>query len=414
MALSSFSFVNQDSFGTDLIHSGNSQFKLAGKNADLQHAVETIDTLARFEEIEDEWNDLFDRASKPKQVFQTFNWHWHWCRHFLKENDASLRIIGVWSGERLVMIWPLIIVRTMGVRQLKWMGAPVSQYGDILVDGRLGDSVLIEQVWSYILQNVKVDLIALEKVRGDSPIAALLKAHGAIITECQEAPYLDLASAENYDLYEKRYSGRSRKNRRRHRRRLGELGEIKFKVVETGEEAGALIQKTIDIKRDWLQAKNLVSRAYGDAAFDAFFNDVARSKNHPCGCMVAVISSAGKPIAMDVGFHTGDNFVAHIGAYDLEYERYSAGSLVTEDMLRDCFGRGISQFDFLAPNADYKKSWADGSVTVCDYDFPLDGRGYLYAKGINWFLRNSVKKILGSSPAFLRKIVRPIFSVAGF
>ena len=30
-----------------------------------------------------EWNDLFSRAGRDTQPFQTFNWNWHWANHYL-------------------------------------------------------------------------------------------------------------------------------------------------------------------------------------------------------------------------------------------------------------------------------------------------------------------------------------------
>ena len=38
---------------------------------------------AAFDALEAEWNALFDRAGRPAQVFQTFNWNWHWANHYL-------------------------------------------------------------------------------------------------------------------------------------------------------------------------------------------------------------------------------------------------------------------------------------------------------------------------------------------
>ena len=26
---------------------------------------------------------LFERAGRPTQVFQSFNWNWHWANHYL-------------------------------------------------------------------------------------------------------------------------------------------------------------------------------------------------------------------------------------------------------------------------------------------------------------------------------------------
>ena len=185
-------------------------------------------------------------------------------------------------------------------------------------------------------------------------------------------------------------------------------------MVQTGEEARQLVAQTISVKRDWLKARGLASRAFSDQRFDAFFSDVASSKARPCGCLVSVITSNSKPVAYDVGFQTGSNYVAHIGAYDHEFERFSPGSLLTEDLLRGSYDLGIKTYDLMAPRADYKMSWADDCVAMCDYAYPCNTLGYLYARGIIWFARNAMKKTLEHLPEGMRRLTRPVFRIAGY
>ena len=234
MALSNSYFDHTNRADTKMKQSDLSRFEMSGEFNQFEIAIETIDTFDRFEELEDDWNKLFARNARPANVFQSFNWHWHWARNYLGENTKSLRIVAAFSGDELVMLWPLVISKSMGVRQLTWMGAPVSQYGDILIDRKIEGHGMIEAVWSYISNKLKVDVIALEKVRSDAQVSAVLSAKKTIVTGCMKAPYLDLASAENYAEYEKRYSKKARKNRRRHRRRLAEIGRLEYKLVETG------------------------------------------------------------------------------------------------------------------------------------------------------------------------------------
>ena len=413
MALSSSYSDQTHKNASKSMQSNLSRFETSGEFDTPEIAVETIDGIERFEELEAVWNELFARAAEPKNVFQSFNWHWHWARHYLKKDDQSLRIVAVWCGDDLIMVWPLVMTTALGVRQLKWMGAPVSQYGDILVDRKFASAEIIEPVWQYIARHIKTDVISLEKVRADAQIAPLLKAGKSVVTGCMDAPYLDLASAENYAEYEKRYSSKARKNRRRHRRRLGEQGDVQCSILETGEDARATVAEAIALKRDWLKAKGLVSRAYSDTRFDAFFADVAGSTDHPCGCLISVLKCGSEAVAYDIGFKAGTNYVVHIGAYNHEYEKVSPGSLLTEDFLNECYDLDIETYDLMAPSASYKMSWADDCVSLCDYAYPLNTRGFLYAKGILWFLRNAIKKTLKHTPVKLLQTMRPVFRLAG-
>jgi hypothetical protein len=47
--------------------------------------IEIVSTRAGFDALETQWNALFQRAARADQVFQNFNWLWHWANHFLNE-----------------------------------------------------------------------------------------------------------------------------------------------------------------------------------------------------------------------------------------------------------------------------------------------------------------------------------------
>ena len=56
--------------------------------ADFEAAPEActfalITDRAGFDALETDWNDLFWRAGRGSQIFQTFNWNWHWSNHYL-------------------------------------------------------------------------------------------------------------------------------------------------------------------------------------------------------------------------------------------------------------------------------------------------------------------------------------------
>src|SRR5712691_8992863 len=76
---------------------------------------------AGFDALEQEWNALFARAGRPCQIFQTFNWLWHWANHYL-DGGTELTVVTGRQDGRLEIVWPLVATRVAGVRQLSWMG----------------------------------------------------------------------------------------------------------------------------------------------------------------------------------------------------------------------------------------------------------------------------------------------------
>jgi len=364
---------------------------------------------AGFDALEAEWNSLFERAGRSAQLFQNFNWLWHWCNHYLADpatdRGTRLAIITARREGRLVMVWPLVSARSGGITMLSWMGEPVSQYGDVLVDDVADAGAILRAAWTFIATRSGADVVLLRKVRADAAVAPLLLEVGAIVTERLEAPYLDLASAPSFADYEKRYSSGARRNRKRQRRRLEERGPVDIEVHTQGARASELARTAIDLKRAWLSERGLVSAAFADDRIGAFFADVAGGAVRPAGCRVLAMRCGEAPVALEIGLACKERAAIHVIAYDRAYEKAAAGALLMEESIRRSCEAGLATFDLLAPAAPYKADWADGAVGVCDFVAPLSLAGQVYGRLYFGFLRNWVKKALAVAPGSLRRLV---------
>jgi CelD/BcsL family acetyltransferase involved in cellulose biosynthesis len=370
-------------------------------------AFTIVSSRAGFDALEAEWNDLFWRAGKGTQVFQTFNWNWHWCNHFLSTSaegtGPSLAIVTGRRNGRLIMVWPLVSERVAGLSQLSWMGDPVSQYGDVLVEP---DAVpFLAKAWAFIARELKPDLLRLRKVRDDAEIATLLGDLNAFAAERHEAPYLDLASAPDFETFERRYSPRSRRNRRRLSRRLQELGPLGFERCREGSRARELAIEAIELKRDWLKERGLVSPALSDPRFASFFADVAHAAVRPTGCEVSALTSGDDRAAIEITLRCLDRVIMHVIVFNLKYEKAGAGVLLLERTFAQSFGTNTRTFDLLSPGDSYKLAWADASIGVVDWVIPLSARGWVYARLYLGLARPALKAALDAMPTSLRRLV---------
>nr|HPG90023.1 cellulose biosynthesis protein CelD [Hyphomicrobium sp.] len=192
-----------------------------------------ITDRAAFDALEPEWNALFARAGRPIQVFQSFNWNWHWANHYLASSQGGiagleLSIVIARRNGQLIAVWPLVSERQHGVSQIFWMGDPVTQYGDVVIDDIPDALAVMRGGWEYLVTHAKADVVRLRRVRDDAAVAPLMTDIGAYIADRLKAPYLNLASAPDFAKYEERYSGHARRNRRRLTRRLEDRGAIVF------------------------------------------------------------------------------------------------------------------------------------------------------------------------------------------
>ncbi len=375
--------------------------------------LEVITDSSQFAQLEEEWNALFERAGRSHQFFQSFNWLWHWAQVYMPAQGKSraahpttqLAIVTGRIEGRLVMIWPLVRERRHGLIRLAWMGTPVSQYGDVLIDEHPDTGEWLRTGWAFVRERLGADLLSLEKVRADAALARLLEQHSADLVERRQAASLKLGNYADFESFERHGGKRARSGRRRKRRRLAERGEIAFAVLGEGPEAAGSMPRVLATKRRWLEAKGLISRAFLDDRFDRFFLSVAGAKERPVGLQLSELRVGGKAVAYEIGFCAKGRHIGHILTFDMDYARYSPGLLQTEEIVRRAFALGLEVFDLMAPADAYKLSWTDTLTDVCDYEIPLSWRGRLYRLVWRRGLYRAAKWFMSKGPQGLRRLL---------
>lgn len=376
--------------------------------ADTEFSLVT--TRREFDRLEAEWSALFDRAGQSTQIFQTFNWCWHWANHYLDADGdggakSELSIIVARRGGRVVMIWPLVRQRTHGLTQILWMGDPVSQYGDVIIDDIADADDILHAGWNFLLAHSKGAVLRLRRVRSDAAIAPLLRDIGATVTDRQIAPFTDLTSAANFAEYELRYSPRSRRNRRRLARRLAEQGSVSFVRYKGGVAARELAIKGLDLKAEWLKERGLVSAAIADERMTRMFADVAEGKTKSGDCIVSALLVNDEPAAVEINFLCKGRLALHVIVYSLQFEKSGVGVLLLEQGLKNCYDDGIDVYDMLAPGDGYKLDWCDQQTEVLDWVKPLSFAGAAYTHVYLGFVRRRLKSALKNMPQPLRKAI---------
>jgi CelD/BcsL family acetyltransferase involved in cellulose biosynthesis len=373
------------------------------RSGEIDFAV--VRDRAGFDALELDWNELFARAGRDTHLFQTFNWNWHWANHYLSVDTTaaktSLAIVTGRRDGRLIALWPLVVVRGGGLKVVRWMGEPVSQYGDVLLAEEPDKAAVLRQGWHEIVHRLGADAVHLRKVRADADIQPLIA--GLALTEVASAraPYLDLGSALNFAQYEKRYSQKARKNRRRLMRRLEEQGSIHIVRHQRGSEARAAALEAIALKRAWTNASLRLAPSLADARFAAFFADVAEARRRPAGCAVTTMRCNGVIASVAIDVTCARRRAAHVIVHDQRFQRLSPGTLLLQEWIRAASAEGIATFDLLAPAYAYKDDWADAGVAVGDYAAGFTWAGRLYAGLYLALLRQRLKAALEALPGLL-------------
>ncbi len=360
---------------------------VSGENTPEFNIVRTLD---EFEALENQWNRLFEENGRGPQLFQTFNWVWHWINQY-PSPPKNLIILTGHKDDELVIVAPLVIEKKLGIKTIKWLGEPVSQYGDILIKNDINNSQWLKKGLSYLKNNLKPDLFYMRKTRFDAAITPILENFSATILEETQAPYIEILGAKNFAEFNKRYSQRSRKSKRRHRRKLEEKGELSFLLHKEGREAKKGAIHALRLKREWLKAIGMISPAFSGPTLDRFFANAAATNDHPTGLRVSQLCVDDRPAAIELGFQLKNYYGAHLGAYEPDFIAHSPGSLQMQDTIAALIDEGIETIDLFAPGDQYKFEWTDQSVPVYDFSYPISLKGHLFEKAYLQRLRPVLK-----------------------
>ena len=377
--------------------------------ASAPYQFEIVRTRAAFDALAAEWDALFARAGRSAQLFQQFNWNWHWCNHYLDAAGPSLAVLTVRRAETLVAVWPLVTVRVAGLTRLTWMGAPVSQYGDVLVDAVEDPLALLRAGWAHVVASTKPDVVDLARVRADAAIAPLLAELGALQTRLQQAPYLDLKSAPDFPAYMQRHSAKSRKKSRAAARKLTEQG-AQFTKSTGGEASRNAVAAAIVSKHEQLLERGIISPALADPRMQRFFADAAAGNQRPAQIVVYALEFDGEKAATDVLIDCKGRIATHIFAYETKYAKERVGAYLLERTIEEAFADGRDTFDLLAPADDYKLRWADGTVDVVDWAVPISPKGRAYARIYLRALRPMLKSVISAMPASVNRLLAAAYA----
>lgn len=365
--------------------------------------ISCVTSLEGFEALHKEWDDLFERTAEPQQVFQRHIFLRHWARHYLDPKTQLCILIGRIDG-RLVTLWPLVRRRKLGFDVLGFMGAPVTQFGDVLVEAGENRHALLEAGWNAVA-SLGADLFEARRVRADAALCGSVIPSGASLPGDVQAPFASLSRRVTADGPGIAYSARERSNYRRRLRRLREHGDITFTEPEPGSTAAMAAAAAITIKKNWLLENAILSPTVMDSRFQAFFKDLAGDPG--AGLYASTIACDGRPIGVDLSFDCKGHTFGHVLATDPGYDREGLGRLLIHRTFAAAADRGSRVFDLLAPADGYKMQHADGLVAVSDYAFAFSWRGWLLRELVMARLQPAAKVLAKRLPsALVRRLAK--------
>ncbi len=346
-------------------------------------------------ELAADWIGLEARVAGS--VFQSHAWCSAWAAASRRAGcPTAARIVTVWSGGRLVLLWPLAVRRLGPFRVLHGFAHPATQSCDALVEAGPAQGRWLELAWDAIRGMGGVDAVHVTGMRDDAAIAPLVASRQpAQVTRTDAAPFADFRPSAPPM---RRRSGRTRNALQRHLRHLSEHGAPVFEVIADGPSRVRAIREMLALKHAWLARTGKLSAGYAHPANDAFLAMLARRDDF----LVVRLTVGGTTAAIEGGTLRDGRYASLVQSYDERFAAHGPGRLVFWHMVERAADLGIDVLDFLAPTCRHKAEWANGSMPVRDTLVPLRARGWLIAAYVR-----RLRPLLKRCAALLPRPTRP-------
>lgn len=343
--------------------------------------------------IQKEWSDLAERTGAS--AFQSFDWIWAWWCGTKASQDLTLRIGLCWKNDELLAILPLAVRRQYGlVRVLEWAGQDITDYCDMLVSAYTQDDVCMEALWQAVLDIGGFDIINLKYISPEARAYRLLAKK--LGSPHRQTRCLRLRRDwTNGDAWFSSLNKKARNNYTRGCRNLVEKGSVSMRDMVDDSAINAVIERLLQLKRDWLLAKNTKPSSLQN--YIDQFSLLIRALHDAGKLRIFYIECNGNVIAGSINLVEGNSIMAYLTSYDPEYEKISPGTLVMVNYIKWAFDHGIDVVDFMRGDESFKFKFANHEIELHDFlmGTSLIGRSALFLYGIFRRLRGRYRILSG-------------------
>jgi CelD/BcsL family acetyltransferase involved in cellulose biosynthesis len=360
--------------------------------------MSSLDDMARHGAA---WADLDRRSTAPLVFFQSFAW----CHAWLSQHGRSVtpHVLTLYRGDMLVAVLPLMVERKLGgVRILKSVGAPHTQYSNILTatgELRADETMLLAQALHCPAVADCMEFVYLPET---SPLRSLMPEGSAAVELDNVAAQFDLTQFRSVGDYRNTLSKSQRRSRKKALALLSSAGAVSLEVLRPHDNGYAeAIAQCIAWKRNWLKLTGRIGLGLEFSGHDRFLANII-SESHPGGGMVFLLKAGGRPVALEVGFLQRGHYYSYLGGFDWRWRDASPGSMQIELSLEWMIENGIQCFDLLGTPFDYKSQWTNRVVPLSGHTINFSPKGAAYSALWTRMLRPAAKSAYGKLPTGLR------------
>jgi CelD/BcsL family acetyltransferase involved in cellulose biosynthesis len=319
---------------------------------DADRSFELVSSLEDFIALEPEWRALLAASSDPSWFLDP-DWIAMVWRRVLADREPAPQIALVREGGRLVLALPLQRI-PFRLPFTRWSGLwnPLPGYTEPLLAPEGDAAAWLRLVFARI-RGLTTRSLVLPRVRETSRFYGLIADRIRTRLDMGRAPVVDLANG--YDAYFSTFTGPSRRQVSRMFRRLGDSGAVGFRV-STPQTFDADFSWFLEKKRAWTPPGGRPLRSWLRPAYEGDLRSLAPRWVADGRMRLWQLEVGDRRVASALAFFTGKTAAFFAITYDRDpaFAHWSPGRLATLKMLEASAAAGITHYDFMAGEFDWK------------------------------------------------------------
>lgn len=327
-------------------------------------STEVVDSNTEFSQIRDEWNTLATKCSHTT-TFLTFDWLETWWQTFEDSNELYIILIRD-QHDSLMGIAPFYIhtSRTRPkIRSLRLLGTePISSdYLDILSIDELSQET-VQAISARLLEDSSLwDQLVLNDILEDSLCLTILlpllekQNYTHHVLGTRTCPYRTLPESHTALLGE--VAPRLRSTIKRKTKKLTR-SKVYFKCALHTDDTEKIMAELFELHQRCWNVRGKPGSFKRDI-IKSFHQNVALKLSQSSLLHLYTLSSNEGIIAALYAFRHGDTLYYYQSGYDPAWDKFSPGTVLMSESIRDAIEQGVKEFDFLRGDEPYKKLWTN-------------------------------------------------------
>ena len=316
-----------------------------------------------FSLCEDVWRDFESTAIATP--FQSIDWLQTWWDAYQKASNSdttALNIVMVYKADEPVLVIPLAVEQSNGLRRLTWLCAHLCDYNAPVIAKSFINSIdqkTTELIWSDIEKAIPgIDLLYLPK----QPKKIADQSNPFYIEQSLDTSLQYHLAGINGDwqtYYATRRKGKSRRQIKARVAFMRDKAGMTIDEIMEPEKRAEIITQTINWKREQVAGGGAID-PFTAPETSVFFNNLAMNEKLGGVLRVYALAVEGRAIASAFGITEGNSLILYQTSYiQSEYDKYSPGVLLLIHMMEKLADEGCQVFDFSIGDEPYKFVWAD-------------------------------------------------------